>query len=258
MKKNMFSLEGKAAVVVGGTRGIGRGVAKGLAMAGAKLVISNNSEEECKRTAEELAAETGAETIGIAADVTVLSSLKNLVRRAVETFGHIDILVNSAGVNIRKDSIDFTEHDWDIVQDIQTKGTFFTCQAAARYMLENNIHGKIINICSIDAKCVSRTNIISYMTAKGGVANMTRALAAEWADKGICVNAIGPGYFETEMTKALFEDPVSRKELFEHIPQKRFGDPYRDLAGAAVYLASDLSDYMTGQLLLIDGGYTLV
>lgn len=256
--KNLFSLEGKVALIIGGTRGIGKGVAKGLGMAGAKLVISNPIAEESEQAAAELAAETGCEAVGIPCDITDIDDLARLVEEIDKRFGSLDILVNSAGINVRKDSVDVTEKDWDIVQDIQVKGTFFTCQAAARYMLKKGIRGKIINICSIDAKCVSRTNIISYMVAKGGVANMTRALAAEWADKGICVNAIGPGYFQTEMTKVLFEDEATRTELFAHIPQKQFGDPYRDLAGAAVYFASEMSNYTTGQLLLIDGGYTLV
>lgn len=254
----LFGLEGKVAIIIGGTRGIGRGVAKGLAMAGAKLVICSRKQAECQQAAEELTAETGRDAIGLATDVTNRTSLTALVDKTDRRFGRIDILVNSAGINVRKDSVDVTPGDWDLVQDTQTKGTFFTCQAAARYMMLHGIRGKIINICSIDAKCVSRTNIISYMVAKGGVANMTRALAAEWADKGICVNAIGPGYFETEMTKVLFEDPATREELFAHIPQKRFGDPYRDLAGAAIYFASEMSNYTTGQLLLIDGGYTLI
>ncbi len=256
--KNLFSLEGKVALIIGGTRGIGKGVAKGLGMSGAKLVVSSRSASACEEAAKELAAETGVDVLGIPCDVTSIEDLQRLINDIDKAFGRLDILVNSAGVNVRKDSVDVTEADWDLVQDVQTKATFFTCQAAARYMLAHGIRGKIINICSIDAKCVSRTNIISYMVAKGGVANMTRALAAEWADKGICVNAIGPGYFETEMTKVLFEDEETRNGLFAHIPQKQFGDPYRDLAGAAVYFASEMSNYTTGQLLLVDGGYTLI
>ncbi len=154
--------------------------------------------------------------------------------------------------------MDLSEEEWDHVQNVQLKGTFLACQLVGKSMIENNVKGKIINISSIDYKVVSRSNIISYMAAKGAVAQMTRALAVEWAEKNITVNAIAPGYFETVMTRPLFEDEEVKRELLRNIPQKRFGEPYKDLAGLAIYFASDASDYTTGQIVCVDGGYTLI
>ena len=255
---DLFDITGKVAIVVGSTRGIGYGIAKGFAMAGAKLVIVSSHQEDCDKKAQEITELTGAEAIGIETNVRDIDSINHLIERVLEHYGHIDILVNSAGINVRKDSVDFTTEDWDLVQEVQLKGYFFMCQAVGRYFIENNVKGKIVNISSIDAFVVSRSNIISYMAAKGACAQMTKALAVEWADKGICVNSIAPGYFETEMTKVLFTDPATREELFASIPQKRFGDPYADLSGIAIYFASAASDYATGQIVCVDGGYTLI
>lgn len=255
---NLFSLNGKVAMVIGGTKGIGLGIAKGLSKAGAKLVISSRHAEDCVEIAKMILEETGNEAVGYAVDIRELSSVEALFQSTIKKWGRIDILVNSAGINVRKDSIDFDEDDWDLVQNVQLKGVFFACQSAGRYFIKNFIKGKIINICSIDAFVVSRPNIISYMAAKGAVAQMTKALAVEWADKGICVNSIAPGYFETEMTKVLFQKPEIRNELLRQIPQKRFGDLERDIASLAIYLASEGSNYTTGQIICVDGGYTLI
>lgn len=255
---NMFSLKGKVAIVIGGTRGIGEGLAQGISEAGATVVISSRHLPDCEKVAEHIQSITGNEVKGISSDITSKESLEELVDNVSKKYGRIDILINSAGINVRKDSIDFTEEDWDAVQNVQLKGFFFSCQAVGRYMIENKIRGKIINVSSIDSIVVSRPNIISYMAAKGAVSQMTKALAVEWADKGICVNAIAPGYFETVMTKALFQDEEIKRELFRNIPQERFGNPYKDLAPLAVYLASDASDYTTGQNIFVDGGYTLI
>lgn len=255
---NKFSIEKKVAIVIGGTKGIGKGIAIGLSKAGATVVVSSRHQSDCIAAADEICLITGNPTIGIVCDVTDIDSIYNLVHTTINELGKIDILVNSAGVNVRKDSVDFTEKDWDLVQDTQLKGYFFACQAVGKYMQENGVRGKLINVSSIDSLVVSRTNIISYMAAKGAVAQMTKSLAVEWADKGICVNAIAPGYFETEMTKVLFEDAKVREELFENIPVKRFGNPEEDLAPIAVYLASEASDYVTGQNIVVDGGYTLI
>lgn len=255
---DMFSLKDKVALVIGGTRGIGEGISLGLSEAGAKLIISSRHEKECRDVAKRISETTGNITRGISVDITVKKSIEELIGKIRDEFGTIDILVNSAGINVRKDTIDVSEEEWDRVQDVQLKGTFLACQLVGKTMIQNNTKGKIINISSIDYKVVSRPNIISYMAAKGAVAQMTRALAVEWADKNISVNAIAPGYFETVMTKPLFEDENVKQELFSNIPKKRFGNPYKDLAGLAIYLASDASDYTTGQIVCVDGGYTLV
>lgn len=255
---NRFSLEGKVAIIVGGSRGIGEGIATGLSDAGATIVVANRTSNKGSETAKGIEEYIGRETFAVPTDITSQESVNNLVKTVVDKYGHIDILVNSAGVNVRKDTIDYTPEDWDLVQDVQLKGTFYTCQAVGRHMIENNIRGKIINVSSIDSMVVSRTNIVSYMAAKGGITMLTKALATEWAPYGICVNSIAPGYFETKMTKPLFEDPAVKEELFANIPMKRFGHPYADLSGLGIYLASSASDYMTGQTLYVDGGYTLI
>ena len=255
---DMFSLKDKVALVIGGTRGIGEGIAFGLSGAGAKLIVSSRHEPECGSVTQKIQESTGNRALGMAVDITVKKSIEELLDRVQNEFGKIDILVNSAGVNVRKDTVDLSEEEWDHVQNVQLKGTFLACQLVGKSMIENNVKGKIINISSIDYKVVSRSNIISYMAAKGAVAQMTRALAVEWAEKNITVNAIAPGYFETVMTRPLFEDEEVKRELLRNIPQKRFGEPYKDLAGLAIYFASDASDYTTGQIVCVDGGYTLV
>ena len=255
---NFFSLEGKVALVIGGTRGIGEGIATGLSEAGADVVIVSRHQDGSDEAAKRITEYTHRETFGMVADVASRESVETLVKEVWEKFGHIDILVNGAGVNIRKDTIEVSEEEWDHVQNDQLKGTFFACQTVGRYMIENGIKGKIINISSIDSLVVSQSNIISYMAAKGAITQITKSLAVEWAEKGICVNAIAPGYFQTVMTKPLFENKVIREQLLSNIPQKRFGSPYKDIAGLAIYLASDSSNYTTGQSICVDGGYTLV
>ena len=156
-------------------------------------------------------------------------------------------------MNKRFSALEFTEADWDIVQDTQLKYVFFMCQAVAKQMVEKGIKGKIINIASLTSE-LGLPNMISYCAAKGAIVQITKAMANEWAQYGINVNAIGPGYYETEMTAPLFKDEKRRAELFARIPQKRFGLP-SDLAGAAVFLASEASDYVTGQVIYVDGGF---
>ncbi len=249
----MFSLNGKTAIVVGGSKGIGFGMAVGLAQAGATIVLNSRNQSELDAAAEEITKKTGTQAIGIAGDVTSLETINRIVKRVADEFGHIDILVNAAGVNVRKGCLDFEEEDWDRVQNVQLKAVFFMCQAVARHMVEKGIRGKLINIASISS-VIALKNMISYCAAKGGLVQMTKALALELAPYGICANAMAPGYTSTEMTRPLFSDPVKVAEMMSRIPQKRFGE-VQDYAGIAVYLASSASDYMTGQLVAVDGGW---
>ncbi len=255
---DMFSLKGKNALVIGGSKGLGEGIARGLVEAGAVAVVSSRSQADCDKAAAGITETTGGQCYGISADISTKEGVDALVNKVIEKLGHIDILVNSAGVNIRKPAVEYTVEDWDKVQDVQLKGVFLACQAVGKHMIEKGIKGKIINISSINARVVARPNIVSYVAAKGAVMQMTKALAVEWAQYGITVNAVAPGFFETAMTKVLFEDPATREEMFRHIPVKRFGNADTDLAGMVVYFASEASNYTTGQIIYIDGGYTSI
>lgn len=249
-----ISLKGKTAIVVGGSKGLGFGMATGLAEAGANVVLVSRKQEQLDAAATEMIKLTSNENIvGMAADITSLDNINALVKKVCDKFGQIDILFNGAGVNKRFPALEFTEEDWDTVQDTQLKYVFFMCQAVAKQMVEKGIKGKIINIASLTSQ-LGLPNMISYCAAKGAIVQITKAMANEWARYGINVNAIGPGYYETEMTAPLFQDKQRRAELFARIPQKRFGLP-SDLAGAAVFLASEASDYVTGQVLYVDGGF---
>jgi NAD(P)-dependent dehydrogenase (short-subunit alcohol dehydrogenase family) len=249
-----FSLKGKTAIVVGGSKGLGFGMASGLAQAGANVVLVSRNQDQLDAAAAKMTSETSNENVvGFATDITSLDNINGLIDKVCNKFGQIDILINSAGVNKRFAAIDFTEEDWDIVQNTQLKYVFFMCQAVAKQMIEKGIKGKIINIASLTSE-LGLPNMISYCAAKGAIVQITKAMANEWAQYGICVNAIGPGYYETEMTGPLFKDKKRVEELFARIPQKRFGLP-SDLSGAAVFLASEASDYVTGQVLYVDGGF---
>ena len=251
---SMFSLEGKTAVIVGGSKGIGNGIAVGLANAGATVVLTSRNQSDLDNAAEEIRKTTGSKAVGIAADITSLETIQKLVKTVTTEVGDIDILVNAAGVNVRKGCLDFTEEDWDTVQNVQLKYVFFMCQTVAKHMVEKGIKGRLINIGSISS-VIALKNMVSYCTAKGGLVQMTKALAYELAPYGICANAIAPGYTSTEMTRPLFSDPERVEEMMVRIPQKRFGE-VEDYAGIAVYLASECSSYHTGQLITIDGGWT--
>ena len=249
-----FSLKEKTAIVVGGSKGLGFGMATGLAQAGANVVLVSRNQGQLDDAAEKISQETGNENVvGFATDITSVENINGLIAKVCDKFGQVDILFNGAGVNKRFSALEFTEADWDVVQDTQLKYVFFMCLAVAKQMVEKGIKGKIINIASLTSQ-LGLPNMISYCAAKGAIVQITKAMANEWAQYGINVNAIGPGYYETEMTAPLFADEKRRAELFARIPQKKFGLP-SDLAGAAVFLASEASDYVTGQVLYVDGGF---
>lgn len=251
--ENMFSLKGKNAIIIGGSKGIGKGMAAGLARAGATVILVSRNQADLDAAVEEISEKTNAKAVGISADITSLEAINRLMDKVVGEFEHIDILVNCAGVNVRKGCLDFLEEEWDKVQNVQLKYVFFMCQAVAKHMVGKGIKGKIINTASISS-VIGLPNMISYCAAKGGIVQMTKAFAAELAPYGICVNAMAPGYTSTEMTRAIFTDEKRVSELLSRIPQKRFGVP-EDYAAIAVYLTSAGSDYLTGQLISVDGGW---
>ena len=253
--KNLFDLTGKVAIVVGGSRGLGRGMATGLLDAGATVVICSRNEEAVRKAALEMSEETGSICEGIALDVTSVEAIQAFIAKVDEKFGRIDILINSAGINVRKDALDFEEEDWDKVTDTQLKYVFFMDKYVGKYMVDHNIKGRIINVGSISSM-VGLKNIVAYVTSKGGILQMTKALANEWAQYGITVNAIGPGYCYTEMTRPLLSKPGVTEKYEERIPMGRLGEP-EDMATTAVYLASDASGYVTGQMIYVDGGWTI-
>jgi len=248
---NKFSLEGKAAIVTGASRGLGKGMATALAQAGADLVIASRTKSVLEKTAEEIK-EFGHYVIPVAADVSKKEDIKIMVETALKEFGRIDSLFNHAGINRRCPSENYSEKDWDEIININLKGVFLCAQAVGRVMIKQG-GGKIINTSSLIA-VIGGKMIPAYAASKGGVAQLTKALANEWAKYHINVNAIAPGYFTTKATEASRKDKVRYKEITDRIPLGRWGNP-EDLGGVAVFLASEASDYITGQTIFVDGGW---
>ena len=260
MTSSLFDLSGRVALVVGASRGIGRAIAQGIAEAGANVALCSRTEADLLQTAEEIRA-LGARAEAFPADVSRVAEIHALVTDVLARMGHIDILVNVAGVNRRAPSTEITEEDWDTVLNLNLKGLFFTSQAVGRYWIETHRFasehdrgkGKIINIGSIAGEIGSRRRA-PYTASKSGVLGVTRTLAVEWATEGICVNCIAPGYIETDLTKPLFDDPTFSTSFHNRVPMGRRGYPI-DLVGPAIFLAAPASDYLTGQTIVVDGGY---
>lgn len=246
-----FNLKGKAGIVTGASKGLGKGIALGLAQAGADLVIASRTQSLLEKVAYEIR-RYGREVLVVAVDVSKKKDIDRLMEKSLDKFGKIDFLFNNAGIIRRSPSEDYSEKDWDDVININLRGVFLCSQAVARVMIKQG-GGKIINTSSLIAVTGGKT-IPAYAASKGGVAQLTKALANDWAKYNINVNAIGPGYFKTDHTKPLWTDKVRYRELTERIPMGRWGNP-DDLAGTAVFLASEASDYITGQTIWVDGGW---
>jgi 2-deoxy-D-gluconate 3-dehydrogenase len=245
-----FDLTGKPALVTGANTGLGQGIAVALARAGASIIaVGRSAMDETER----LCRDAGATFHDVQADLSSIEPIEHIMAESAKVCERIDVLVNNAGIIRRADSIEFTEKDWDDVMNVNLKSTFFLSQAVARRMLDDEVGGKIINVASL-LSFQGGIRIPSYTASKSGLTGLTRLLACEWAARGINVNAIAPGYFVTNNTEALRDDPKRSSEILGRIPAGRWGDP-ADIGGAAVFLASSAANYIHRVVLPVDGGW---
>lgn len=247
-----FSLKGKVAIVTGATGGLGRGITLALAEAGADLVLVSRNFSLLKIVAKKIK-NLNQQAFPISANVIKKEEIDLVIKETLEKFTKIDILVNGAGITRRSIVEDFPEEFWDEVIDTNLKGAFLFSKAVGKVMIKQK-KGKIINIVSL-LSVIGGEYVPAYAASKGGLSQLTKALAVAWAKYNINVNAIGPGYFKTSMTKDIYEDKVRNNKILSRIPMKRWGKAKEDLSGAVVYLASEASNYVNGQTIYIDGGW---
>jgi NAD(P)-dependent dehydrogenase (short-subunit alcohol dehydrogenase family) len=251
MKTDLFSLEGKVAVVTGGTSGIGRALSLGLADAGADVVATARRQQQVDDTATEIE-KRGRKSLHVASDVGDRATLEKLRDAVLEKFGRVDILVNCAGIIKRTPTLDLPEEEWTNIINTNLTGTLRACQVFGRAMLERG-YGRIVNIASLNS-FVALSEVAAYAASKAGVASLTRSLAVEWSKKGVTVNAVAPGVFRTDLNAQLLDSTPRGQELLMRTPMGRFGKT-EELVGAVVYLASDSASFVTGQILVVDGGF---
>ena len=251
MTYSPLELNGKVAVVVGGTSGIGRAIAHGLAQAGADVIPTARRAEQVEATAREIE-EFGRRALRVTSDVSNRESLQRVLIEAIQAFGKVDILVNSAGRTKRAPTIDFSEDDWNSILDTNLTGTLRACQVFGKHMLERG-SGSIVNIASLST-FVALHEVAAYSASKAAVGSLTKSLAIEWSSRGVRVNAIAPGVFRTALNQKLLDETERGREFLLRTPMKRFGK-VEELAGAAVFLASDAASFVTGEILVVDGGF---
>ena len=255
--EDLFRLDGKVAVVIGGSGGIGEIIAFGLAGQGAKVVVASRNIQKLEALAQKIQSETKSETAAFQVDVTEKQSVAQLVKQVVSKFGTVDILVNSQGANLKRAAVDFPVEDWDLMFNINVKGTMLSCSEFGRVMIEKK-KGKVINLSSVRGlRATLWGGNEGYCATKGAVDMITRSLASEWASYNINVNAIAPSLIYTELAAATLQDPERLQKYLANVPLKRVGQP-RDLVGACIFLASAASDFITGQILYLDGGLTAI
>ena len=246
-----FRLDGKVAMVTGASRGLGQGMALGLAEAGADIVALSTNEANLSATAESVR-KLGRKVVTATCDMANPAHIKSAIAKTVAEFGAIDILVNNAGTIRRAPAAEYSDEDWQVVIETNLNGVFRLCRDVGKIMVERQ-QGKIINVASLLSFSGGIT-VPAYAASKGAVAQLTKALANEWAGRGVNVNAIAPGYMKTDNTAVLQQDPVRSRQILERIPAGRWGEP-EDIAGAGVFLASSASDYVHGHVLVVDGGW---
>jgi 2-deoxy-D-gluconate 3-dehydrogenase len=256
-KSPAFRLDDRVAIVTGAGRGMGRTFSTALAHAGADVVVTDlpGKEDDAEETAIQVRA-AGRRALVIPLDVTQTASIRAMVEQVVDAWGHIDILINNAGINIRQFAVDVTEDAWDRIVSVNQKGLFFCSQAVGQHMIERGRGGKIVNVASQMGLVGDRERVV-YCATKAAVVNITRVLAIEWAPHGINVNAVAPTYVRTPLVEALIQDRAVYEDIIRRIPLGRMAEP-EDVAGAAIFLASPASDFVTGHTLVVDGGWTAV